>query len=66
VGRLAYGPVGVITITGIVSRPLVAGAFTNTAVITPTTLDYFPPNNRHSAVLVVELGRIYLPLVLRT
>jgi uncharacterized delta-60 repeat protein/uncharacterized repeat protein (TIGR01451 family) len=65
VGELAYGQVGVLTISGILSSVLVAGPLTNTAIITPTAVDCNPHNNSSAAGVTVERLQIYLPLVLR-
>jgi uncharacterized repeat protein (TIGR01451 family) len=45
VQSLAPGQGGVITLTGVLSDPLAAGTFTNTATITLTTTDGNPDNN---------------------
>ncbi|MBN1933907.1 MAG: cadherin-like domain-containing protein, partial [Anaerolineae bacterium] len=52
VADLAPGVGGVITVTGVLSEPLAAGVFTNTAVITGTG-DSNPANNASSAGLTV-------------
>ncbi len=49
VANLAPNGGGVITLTGVLSNPLAAGIFTNTAAITATG-DGNPANNRGSAV----------------
>jgi uncharacterized repeat protein (TIGR01451 family) len=55
VGSLAPGAGGVITIMGILSPELSAGSvLTNTAVITTTSTDVNPENNRRAASLTVS------------
>ena len=65
---LMPGAGGIITLTGIVSPTLAAGAaFTNTAIITLTGTDTDSTNNASSAsVIVVQTRSIYLPLLFRT
>jgi hypothetical protein len=65
---LTPGAGGIITLTGIVSPTLAAGAaFTNTAIITLTGTDTDSTNNASSAsVIVVQTRSIYLPLLFRT
>ncbi len=52
VSDLATGQAGWITLTGVLSEPLAAGTFSNTAVIA-ASLDGNPANNQAAAALVV-------------
>jgi hypothetical protein len=55
VQNLAPGQGGVITLTGVLSDPLAAGTFTNTATITLTNTDGNPGNNSSGiGVLVID------------
>jgi uncharacterized repeat protein (TIGR01451 family) len=57
---------GVITVTGVLSVPLTAGPFTNTATIATTSIDSNSDNNTSSVgVAVVTARYIYLPLAMR-
>jgi len=51
---LSVGEWGIITITGILSDPLAAGAFTNTATIASTAVDTDIANNSSAARLTVS------------
>jgi uncharacterized repeat protein (TIGR01451 family) len=51
---LGVGQGGVITITGVLSSPLAAGTFTNTATITTTAVDATPGNNSSDVALTVQ------------
>ncbi|GIK38685.1 MAG: hypothetical protein BroJett011_25180 [Chloroflexota bacterium] len=50
---LAPGASGIITLTGVLSDPLAAGIFTNTAIITTTSIDSAPANNTAEAGVTV-------------
>jgi uncharacterized repeat protein (TIGR01451 family) len=56
VADLAVGQGGVITITGQLSPTLATGTFTNTAVITTTTVDANHGNNRSDVEVTVIAG----------
>jgi uncharacterized repeat protein (TIGR01451 family) len=58
VADLPAGAGGVITITGVLSATLPRGVFTNTAIITTTSPEADPANNRSSAPLDVYAWRI--------
>ena len=53
--NLAQNQGGIITITGILSNPLAAGIFTNTATITSATVDIDSLNNRAKVKLTTIL-----------
>jgi uncharacterized repeat protein (TIGR01451 family) len=54
VADLAPGAGGIITVTGVLSKPLAAGAFTNTATITCTTIETDTTNNTSLAGVMVQ------------
>jgi len=54
IGDLAPSDSGVITISGVLSNPLAAGVFTNSAVITTTVIDTDPDNNSAAVGLTVS------------
>lgn len=54
VDDLAPGAGGVITVTGVLSEPLAACTFANTATITTTAADGDPANNEGTAGLTVQ------------
>ncbi len=54
VEELSAGEWGVVTMTGVLSSPLAAGSFTNAAVITTSTSDSDPNNNRSAIGLTVR------------
>lgn len=54
VANLAQGEGGIVTITGVLSEPLVAGTFTNTAIITTTTADVDTTNNSSEVGVTVQ------------
>jgi uncharacterized repeat protein (TIGR01451 family) len=53
IADLASGAGGTITITGVLSDPLTAGTFTNTAIITTTALDADASNNTAFASITI-------------
>jgi len=65
VGDLAPTTGGTITITGVLGpEPTPGGVLTNTATITGT-VDAEPRNNASSALLAVDVWRLYVPLVVK-
>ena len=54
VSDLTAGQGGTITLSGLLSEPLAAGSFTNTATITGTTTDPDPGNNIASVTILVS------------
>lgn len=53
VQNLAAGEGGIITVTGVVSDPIAAGTFTNTALIAFSGVESAPANNESSASVTV-------------
>jgi uncharacterized repeat protein (TIGR01451 family) len=60
--KLPYGQGGVITITAVVTEPLVAGIYTNTVTITAAESERSSTNNTSQATFQVY-NTIYLPVV---
>ena len=68
--NLTEGEGGVITLTGVLSEPLAAGVFTNTAEIAGAEAESDETNNSSDAGLTVQVVASphigYLPLVLKS
>ena len=64
---LAPGQGGVITLSGVLNRPLPTGVFTNTAVITGTARESRSANNTSQAVVRVGASRqvVSLPIIVK-